>query len=140
MEAARLAPSATNRQPWKFILVEKQKLRDQLAEMARNPFVSEAPICIVAVCTEKDWMLSSGIHAYAVDVAIAIDHITLAAVAEGLGTCWIGDFDQEPAMELLNIPEEHIIVELLPIGFPADEPKAKKRKPMEEIICWDTYS
>ncbi len=140
MEAARLAPSAKNRQPWKFVLVTEQQKRDALAGFARNPFVSEAPVCIVAVCTEKDWMLSSGVHAYAVDVAIAIDHITLAAVAEGLGTCWIGDFDQQPARELLKIPDEHIIVELLPIGYPADVPGDKKRKDLREIICWETFS
>jgi len=141
MEAARLAPSAKNRQPWKFILVTDQDKRDELAEIARNSFVSEAPVCIAAVCTEKDWMLSSGVHAYAVDVAIAIDHITLAAVEEDLGTCWIGAFDQEPAKELLEIPDEHIIVELLTLGYPADEPPQKKsRKNLEEIICWEKFS
>lgn len=140
MEAARLAPSAKNRQPWKFILVTEQEKRDELARMARNAFVSEAPVCIVAVCTEKDWMLSSGVHAYAVDLAIAIDHMTLAAVDEGLGTCWIGAFDQEPAKELLEVPDEHIIVELLPIGYPNDVPKEKRRKSLEEIICREVFS
>jgi nitroreductase len=139
LEAARLAPSACNRQPWKFVVVREEQTREKLARLARNPFVTEAPITLAAVCTEPEWMLSSGVHAYAVDLAIAIDHITLMAVHEGLGTCWIGDFDQEEAKSVLEVPEELVIVALLPLGYPAEEPAARGRKELEEIVCYEKY-
>jgi len=140
LEAARLAPSACNRQPWKFVVVRDAGTREKLARLARNPFVTEAPIALAAVCTEPDWMLSSGVHAYAVDLSIAVDHLTLMAVEEGLGTCWIGDFDQEEAKEVLGVPDDLIIVALMPLGYPAQEPKPRPRKSLDEIVCYERFS
>ena len=141
LEAARLAPSAHNKQEWKLVVIKDSAKRRELAEAALNQdFVGEAPIVIVAVALEPEHILTSGVPAYAVDLAIAVDHMTLAAVEEGLGTCWIGAFSQEEVKQVLNIPNQYKVVALLPLGFPADKSGAKSRKNLEEIICYETFS
>jgi nitroreductase len=140
LETARLAPSAANRQLWKFIVVKDPTKRKALAHAAASQyFVGEAPVIIAAVALQPDRMMSCGVPTYAVDLAIAVDHMTLAAIDEGLGTCWIGAFSQEEVRQILNIPKHYKVVTLLPLGFPADSPKAKSRKSLEEIICYDTF-
>jgi len=140
LEAARLAPSAANRQQWKFIVVQEPELREKLIAAANNQqFVGQAPVIIVAVGLEPDRIMSCEVPAYAVDIAIAVDHITLAATAEGLGTCWIGAFSQNEVKRILNIPQQYKVVTLIPLGYPADSPMAKSRKPLEEIVCYDTF-
>ena len=140
LEAARLAPSAKNAQSWKFIVVQDEKKRKELAEAAANQtFVGEAPVVIAAVALEPNYIMSCGVPAYAVDLSIAVDHMTLVAVEEGLGTCWIGGFDQEKVREILKIPSKYKVVALLPIGFPADSPGPKIRKSFEEIVCYDNF-
>ncbi len=139
LEAARLAPSAHNEQEWKFVVVKNSQKRKQIAEAAGQSFIAEAPLIITAVGLEPEEVLSSGIPNYAVDLAIAIDHMTLAAVEEGLGTCWIGAFSQEKVKEALKIPEKCKTVVLLTLGFPTDKPGLKSRKNLEEIICYENY-
>ena len=141
LEAARLAPSAKNLQSYKFIVVKDQKLRDKLMEAAANQsFVGEAPVVIVGVSLNPDYVMTCKIPAYPIDVAIALDHITLAATEEGLGTCWVGKFYQDKVKEILNIPEKYKVVALLALGYPADSPDIKYRKPLEELVCYDTFS
>lgn len=141
LEAARLAPSAHNAQPWKFIVVKDAEKRKKLAEAALNQdFVAEAPVVIAAVGLEPDHVMSSGVPAFAVDLAIAIDHMTLTATEEGLGTCWVGAFSQEKVKKILEIPEEYKVVILLPLGFPADTPGIKSRKNIEDIVCYEKFS
>ena len=84
--------------------------------------------------------MSSGVPAFAVDLAIAVDHMTLKATEEGLGTCWIGAFSQEKVKKVLEIPERYKVVVLLPLGFPADTPEPKSRKNIEEIVCYENFS
>jgi nitroreductase len=140
LEAARLAPSAHNEQERKFIVVKNAEKRKKLAEAALDQdFVGEAPVVIVAVSLEPEEVMSSGVPNYAVDLAIAVDHMTLAAIEEGLGTCWIGAFSQEKVKEVLEIPERYKVVILLPLGFPTDKPKSKSRKNLEEIVCDENY-
>jgi len=140
LEAARLAPSASNRQPWKFIIVKDPQKRKELAEAASHQsFVGEAPIVIAAVALNTTHIMQCGIPSYPVDLAIAVDHITLSAVDEGLGTCWIGAFSQEEVKRILKVPDPYKVVALLPLGFPADKPGFKSRKPIEEIICYETF-
>jgi nitroreductase len=139
LEAARLAPSAHNEQEWKFVVVKDVEKRNQLSEAAGQSFIAEAPVIIVAVATEPEHVLRSGVPAYAVDLAIAIEHMALQATEEGLGTCWIGAFDQEEVKKILEIPEECKVVALLPLGFPADKPKLKSRKRLEEIISYEKF-
>ena len=143
LEAARLAPSANNRQPWKFIVVTDSELRSKLTEIAGGqPFVGEAPVIIVAVGLDPERVMTCEVPAYAVDLSIAIDHMTLAAAALGLGTCWIGRFNQSEAKSLLNVPDGAKIVTLLPIGYPADPKdldREKSRKPLDQIVCHERF-
>ena len=139
LEAARLAPSANNAQEWKLVVVKDLKKREEVAEAAGQSFIAEASVIIVAVALKPEHLMRSGTPAYAVDLAIAIDHMTLQAVEEGLGTCWIGAFSQEEVKEVLNIPKEYRVVVLLPLGFPADKPKGKNRKSLDEIISEDSF-
>lgn len=141
LEAARLAPSAHNDQAYKFIIVRDEEKKKKLAIAANyQSFIVEAPIIIAAVSTNPETIMSCQVPAYAVDLGIAVDHITLAAAAEGLGTCWIGAFSQEEVKKILNIPKEYKVAALLPLGFPADSPKAKTRKDLEELVSYDTFS
>ena len=141
LEAARLAPSANNRQDYKFIVVRDASKRESLADAAAvQRFVGNAPLIIVAVSLDPDRIMTCDVPAYAVDVAIAVDHMTLAAVEEGLGTCWIGAFSQEKVKRILDIPERYKVVTLFPLGFPADRPRSRIRKKIDELVCTDTYS
>ena len=139
LEAARLAPSAHNAQDWKFVVVKDSAKREALAKAASQPFISQAPVVIAAVALSPKRFMPCGVPAYAVDLAIAVDHITLAAVEEGLGTCWIGAFSQEKVKEILNIPEDCQVVALLPLGFPADSGRPKSRKELKEIVSYDSF-
>lgn len=141
LEAARLAPSAGNRQDWKFIVVKDPETRKAIATASRNQqFIAEAPVVIVAVSLNPDRIMSCEVPAYAVDLAIAVDHITLAATAEGLGTCWIGAFSQGEMKKILNVPDKYKIVTLTPLGYPADSPRPKVRKSLEEIVCYERFT
>jgi nitroreductase len=140
LEAARLAPSGANRQAWKFVVVRDIQRRQKLAQAAEGQtFVAQAPVVIAAVATLPEPMMICGVPAYAVDLAIAVDHITLAAVDEGLGTCWIGAFSQEAARKILNVPAKYKIVALMPLGFPKEPGRPKIRKSLEEIVCYETF-
>ena len=141
LEAARLAPSASNRQEWRFVVVRDAGVREKLVPAARGQaFVGEAPV-VIACCAETDQhVMACGQLCYPIDLAIAIDHMTLAAVELGLGTCWIGAFDEGKVKEVLGIPEGIRVVELLPLGYPADpSPKEKGRKSMDELVRWDKW-
>ena len=141
MEAARLAPSARNLQEWKFVVVRDAGLREQLIEAANGQrFVGEAPVVVVACAAEHDHVMSCGHPSFLVDVAIAIEHIALAARALGLGTCWIGAFNQDKVRRVLGIPDSVQIVELMPLGYPAGWPGPRGRKALDEIVCYDGWA
>jgi nitroreductase len=134
--AARLAPSASNRQEWRFVVVRDAETRKKLAVAAKSQrFVGEAPV-VLACCAETNGhMMMCGQPCYPIDVAIAMDHLTLCAAAEGLGTCWIGAFDEAKVKEILGIPPEMRVVELMPVGYPKiPGPVAKSRIPLEKIV------
>ncbi len=142
LEAARLAPSANNRQEWRFVVARSKETRKKLAKAALNQkFVAEAPV-VLACCAETDnRVMACGQLCYPIDVAIAIDHITLCAAAEGLGTCWIGAFQEDEVKEILGIPPEIRVVELLPLGYPVDPaPIEKRRLDLETIIKYDYWT
>ena len=141
LEATRLAPSASNRQEWRFVVVRDPGTRKQLAHAAgRQKFVGKAPV-VIACCAETDGhLMPCGLASYPIDVAIAIDHLTLCAVAEGLGTCWIGDFNEAQVREILGIPPEIRVVELLTVGYPLDPaPVQKRRLPLETIVKYERW-
>ena len=136
MEAARCAPSAKNAQEWRFVVIRDTATRGRIAkDAARQPFIGTAPV-LLACCAEGDGrVMRCGQAAYPIDVAIAMDHVSLAAVAEGLGTCWIGSFDEGLVKQILGIPDAVRVVELMPLGYPMDpSPAAKSRLTIEEIL------
>jgi nitroreductase len=140
--AARLAPSANNFQEWRFVVVRDRKRRVQLAEAAcRQSFVAEAPV-VLACCAETNrHVMTCGQACYPIDVAIAVDHITLCAAAEGLGTCWIGAFYEDEVKRILEIPPEIRVVTLLPIGYPKNPAKVRKlRRPFEKIVSYERWT
>lgn len=140
LEAARLAPSGHNAQPWKFIVIDDEEVKKKVASAANQPFIAGAPVIIAAVALDPSDVFSSGVQGAEVNLAIAVDHMTLAATEEGLGTCWIGAFSQEEVKKILNVPENYKIIALLPIGFPEGSRKSKQRKNLEEITCKNKFN
>jgi len=140
LEAARLAPSASNSQQWKFIVVKDDAIRAKLAEAAGGQmFVKQAPITIVACGLDPGRVMYCGQPRYTVDLSIAVSFIILEAYEQGLGTCWLGHFDEKKVKEILGIPEGVRVVAMTPLGYPAESPSPKPRKGIEEIICYDRY-
>ncbi len=140
LEAARLAPSGKNGQPWRFIIVKDKTMRDALIPACRNQaFIAGAPVVIVACAREEESYQKQGgyMKSWSIDIGIALEHLILAAAAEGLGTCWIGAFEESKIRQALNIPTDLRIVALTPVGYPAEEPTPKPRKPFNEIIFYD---
>lgn len=130
LDAARLAPSAANRQPWRFVLVQNADRKKVLARAANDQtFLSDAAVIVVAV---GDPEVSARWHEK--DTMIALEHIVLAATALGYGTCWIGAFDEDAVKRLLKIPPRMKIVALLPIGLPDEKPASRPRKENSEIF------
>ncbi len=142
LEAMLLAPSAKNAQPWRFVVVRDAAARKALVPVCRNQkFIAEAPLVIVACGIEREAYPYMGGYwnSVAVDVAIAVDHLTLAAAAEGLGTCWIGAFDERGVKELLGIPEDVLVVALTPLGYPAESPSFRGRKSPAETLFLERW-
>ncbi|MBU0951484.1 MAG: nitroreductase family protein [Elusimicrobia bacterium] len=140
LEAARLAPSARNRQEWQFIVVQDKQTREKLSIAANNQaFVSEAPVVIACCGLDDGYLMRCGQPATTVDLSIAIDHMTLKAVEEGLGSCWIGSFYKDEVKKILGIPKDIQVVELLTLGYPAENPDTRDRKNLEEIVRWDKW-
>ena len=122
-ENVRLAPSANNAQPWHFYLIKKPEIRLKIGQLAfSHKFIAKAPLIII--CCGKSYLNPYswiGNKMYLIDCAIAIDHLTLAARNEGLGTCWISDFDNDAIKKLLKIPKGYEVIMLTPLGRPADQ-------------------
>ncbi len=139
LEAARLAPSAKNLQDWRFVVVTDPKAKEQLAQAANDQmFLAEAG-AIVVCCSIDDHVMRCGQPIGPIDVAIAMEHICLQATENGLASCWIGSFYPDKVRAALGIPEQVQIVELLGVGYPADEFKPHKRKPLEEIVSFEKW-
>lgn len=140
LEAARLSPSARNGQDRRFIVVRDREQRLRLARAARGqPQVAAAPVVIAAVATKPEYVMPCGVPAFPVDLAIALDHMTLVAVEEGLGTCWIGGFYQDEARGVLGVPESYTVALLLTLGWPRIVPEARPRHALEDIVCHETF-
>jgi len=135
LEAARLAPSAANRQPWGFVVVRDAERKKALAEAANNQkFLADAAVIVAAVGDpeiSKKW--------FEKDVMIAVEHLALSAAALGYGTCWIGAFNKAKVKSLLRIPERVSVVVLLPIGVPDETPLTKLRKEFSDIFFEEEY-
>lgn len=142
LEAARLAPSASNVQPWHFIVVTDGEKRKKLAEGRYAKFLVDVPVVIVG-CGDQ----AASPKWYIVDVAIALQHIVLAATNEGFGTCWIGSFDEAGVKGLLKIPENYRVVAMLALGYPREKPDFQRnilktvhrRKELGQIVGWEEF-
>jgi len=147
-QALRYAPSACNIQPWHFVLVRDGQLRQQVAQAANGQnWMADAPVTVVACGLPGQAYKKMGGYGNStdVDLAIALDHLTLAAVAEGLGTCWIGAFKEEQVRKLLGIPPAVKVVAMTPLGYPASADlihpvQESRRKPMGELFSTDRYA
>ena len=136
LEAARLAPSGGNRQEWRFVVVRDAETRQRLAQAASGQaFVGQAPVVIAACAAEEE----TEPPAYPLDVAIALEHLALQATEEGLGTCWIGAFEEDEVRKILGIPGDVRVVALMPLGYPAVEAPAKRRLDLNQIVMWDKW-
>lgn len=141
LEAARLAPTASNRQPFQLIVIHTAGRTAELGRMYSRPWFVQAPI-IIAACTNpaEGWKRAmDGVNYSIVDVAIAFDHLTLEATDLGLGTCWIGAFNTQAVCEILGLPPEVDPIALTPLGFPDDSPRAKTRKPLSQLIRYEKW-
>jgi len=143
LEAARLAPSGKNRQPWRFIVVRDQSRKERLAKAADNQeFIAEADVVIATLSDPSASFKPKAGRTripHLQDPMIAIEHMVLAATALGYGTCWIGAFDEEKVKQLLKVPERFKVVALLPIGVPAEFPPPRPRKKLQEIVSEEEY-
>jgi nitroreductase len=150
LEAARLAPSSENSQPWHFFIVKDREKIEKIAkamplktDLFINQFIAKAPVLIVACAANVPLIqriIAPVIHLdwYKIDVAIALEHMVLTACELGLGTCWIGWFDEKKIKKILGMPKKHKVIELLTLGYPAEGflPRTKMRKAMEEITTF----
>ena len=135
LDAARHAPSARNVQEWRFVVVTDAATRRALVPAAAmQEFVGQAPVVVAGCGTNTDYVMRCGQPAYAIDLAIAMEHIALQAVREGLGTCWIGAFHEDQVKEVLGILDDVRVVQLMTLGYPADELRTHNRVPLEEVV------
>jgi nitroreductase len=142
LNAARMAPTAENFQPWKIIVVTDEDIKRKLVPACNNQrFVAEAPVVLVACgLPDEAYPIMGGyMNSYPVDVAIVLDHLMLAAASEGLGTCWIGSFKEEKVAETVGVPQEAKVVALTPLGYPAEEMERTDRKNLTELVSYNKY-
>ncbi len=150
LEAARLAPSACNSQPWHFIVVDDPEIKNEVADatstkiLGLNHFTKQAPVHIVVV--EESVNMSSGFGGWVkdkyfahVDIGIVASYITLAAESEGLGSCILGWFNEDKMKKILNIPPKRRVLLDIIIGYSTQDKREKKRKPLEEIVSYNKY-
>ena len=140
LEAARLSPSSSNRQEWKFVVVRDKETRRRLASAAfGQSFIGEAPVVIVGCGTESTSTMACGQLTHTVDVSIAFAYMILQAYELGLGTCWIGAFNEDEVKKILKIPEDVRAVAMTPLGYSNQPPSKKSRKRIDQIVCFEKY-
>jgi nitroreductase len=141
LEAGRLAPTAANRQAFRIMVIHTAGRERDLKRIYSRGWFVQAPL-VLGICALNDscWVRGDGKSYGEVDAAIVMDHLILAAADQGLGTCWIGAFDASAAREILNLPESAAPVAFTPLGYPADRPGAKKRRCVDELVRFETWS
>jgi nitroreductase len=140
LEAGRLAPSAKNRQPWRFIIINDVILREKIQEAAfGQEHVGRAPIIIAASSTNIDYRMPNGQLSYPIDIAFAVSFMMMQAEHEQLSTCIVTTFDEREVKELLTIPYSMKVVMLLLIGYPESKPLKELRKPIERICSYNHW-
>lgn len=141
LEACRLAPSADNRQPWRFIVVTNDEVKEKLRASYDEEWFVSAPVIIIGCAVPKEaWVRMDGQEYWMVDVAIAMQNMILVATELGLGTCWIADFDEEAARKALKLSQSVRIVAMTPLGYPTEEKRpVRNRKSLSEIVHYDSW-
>lgn len=136
LECVRLAPSAVNRQPWKFRLVTSDADKVKLQQCYNRDWFKTAPMYVIAsILHEEEWVRGDGKPHGNIDIAIAVEHLCLAATEQGLATCWVCNFDAKLCKELFALPEGEEPAVIIPLGYAADEAKPKTRKSVKEITA-----
>ena len=135
MKCVRFAPSAVNKQPWLFHIVSNEKDKNKLQQCYNRDWFKTAPMYIIAsILHDEEWVRSDGKHHGNIDIAIAVEHLCLAATEQGLATCWVCNFDANLCKELFVLPENVEPAVIIPLGYAADEMKPKSRKAIDEIV------
>jgi nitroreductase len=141
LEAARLAPTAANRQPFQLIVIHTEGRKEELQRVYGKDWFVQPPLIIAAVgLPERAWTRrEDGKNYVDVDVAIVMDHLILAAADLGLGTCWIGAFDPDAARDVLGLPDDVEPIAFTPLGYPDDQPKPKKRRDLDDLVRYERW-
>jgi nitroreductase len=135
LESARLAPTAANRQPFRILVIPTAGREAALRRIYDREWFTSAPLVLCACALPAEgWVRMDGKPYVDVDVAIAMDHLILAATDLGLGTCWIAAFDPAAARQVLDLPAGMEPVVFTPLGYPADQPRKKQRKPLPDLV------
>ena len=140
LSVAVLAPTACNRQPFRILVLQTRGHESELLRIYSHRWFVQAPLVLgfVGVLSES-WTRRDGVNYTFVDVTIAMDHLILAAAEQGLGTCWVAAFDPRAAREVLGLPPGVEPVAFTPLGYPADTPGPKERRPLEQLVKWGTW-
>lgn len=142
LDAGRLAPSAANLQPWHFIIIREPDNLRKIKAVYHREWTKEAPVIII-VCADHSvsWKRGSDGKDFSdVDIAIAVDHMTLQAAELGIGTCWICNFNTRACTQLLDLPDHIEPLVMLPLGYPDEPVKAKQRKSLDETVHWENFN
>jgi len=140
LEAGVDAPSARNRQARRIVVARDARVRAALVKAAGQEWMATAPIILAVVGLTPDDTMHCEVPTDPVDCAIAIDHMTLAAVAEGLGACWVGHFSQAQSREALGVPAPAKIIELVTLGYPASQQSMRRRERFDKIVSFDRFA
>lgn len=140
LEAARMAQSADNRQPWEFIVLTDPAMKKRLVQAAGNQaFVGDAAAVIVCLANPEESASVGPFEGFLIDLAIAIENMALTAWDLGIGSCWIGAYNEEEVKELLDVPRDLRVMSLLTLGYPDEGPGPKYRKDLDEIVHYEKY-
>jgi nitroreductase len=135
VDCGRLAPTAMAKEPWEFVVITNGEIRRQIAEVTDyGKFIADAPACIAVFCKDTKYYLEDG--------CAAVENILVAAAALGLGACWVAGDKKSYAGEvrrMLRAPEDCNLVALLPIGYPAEEMVPRQKRPLEDVLHWETF-
>jgi nitroreductase len=136
VEAGRLAPSAKNRQEWRFVVVQKKSIREMLKNAAYGQeYIEEAPAVIAACTTNIEYKMPNGQLSYPIDITFAVSFMLLQAIHEGLGTCCVTTYNEQEVKEILTVPHGMRVVMLLVLGYPDEKPEETPRKQIKKIIA-----
>jgi len=136
LEAGRQAPSAHNKQPWRFIVITDDEIKEKLSQGKWNSFVKDSAFTIVGCGYIGDLY---GCRWSTIDTAIALQNMVIAAWALGIGSCWVGDFQEDEVKRLLNIPDDWKVISLVAFGYPAEQPTGRWKKPLDEIVNYNKF-